>query len=204
MNILITGSNGFVGRNLKQYLGYFNYNIYTVTHNELDILYLDTLKEFIKKNNINIIIHTAIKGGRRIKQDDISTFNQNIAMWENIVDAGKDCKLIINFGSGAEFDRRFPVNKAIPENIFNVLPIDYYGLSKNLISRSIYKIDNAVNLRIFNCFGRDEGIDRFITSCVLKDTIEIFEDKLFDFFYIEDLCKIIQFYIDKSNIPLKD
>ena len=205
MNILITGGNGFVGRNLRKYLLPPNYIVYAVSHNELDVLCLSKLQQFINKNNIDVIIHAAISGGRRIKQDDISVFNTNVKMWDNIVDAGKNCKLIINFGSGAEFDRRFPIDKARPEHIFKVLPLDYYGLSKNLISRSINTtINNAVNLRIFNCFGLDEGTDRFITSCILKDTVEIFEDKLFDFFYIEDLCKVIKFYIDKPNIPFKD
>ena len=86
MNILITGGNGFVGRNLRKYLLPPNYIVYAVSHNELDVLCLSKLQQFINKNNIDVIIHAAISGGRRIKQDDISVFNTNVKMWDNIVD----------------------------------------------------------------------------------------------------------------------
>ena len=43
-------------------------------------------------------------------------------------------KLMINFGSGAEFERKRPIDKATEQTIFQRHPSDYYGLAKNLIN----------------------------------------------------------------------
>ena len=198
MNILITGGNGFIGRNIIAFLKPI-YKIYFPSHYELDILNLNVLKDFILDNNIDIVIHTAIVGGKRTDINNIDSFYQNIQMWLNILNTTKTCKLVINFGSGAEFDKSKSINEAKSNDIFNILPTDYYGLVKNLIARSIYVTRNAISLRIFGCFGIDEESSRFITTILQNNKAVIKEDIFFDFFYIEDLCRVVQFYIDNIN-----
>lgn len=199
MNILITGSSGFIGRNLVKYFlqDESTHKLYTPKHSELDLLNKSSLINYIYNNEIDIIIHCAAKGGRRHTIDDISVFNDNMKMWDNISKC--NCALIINFGSGAEFDRRHSIDSAKPVEIFYNLPIDYYGLSKNLIARSISNMNNAINLRLFGCFGADEPDDRFIKCCIKNPYLIIFEDKYFDFFYINDLYRVVKYYIDNFS-----
>ena len=64
-----------------------------------------------------------------------------------------------------------------------------------------------VNLRIFNCFGPTEAPDRMIKASIKRSLagkpIIVHQDKIMDFFYIGDLLKVIEMYIDNDdkNLP---
>jgi GDP-L-fucose synthase len=126
-------------------------------------------------------------------------------MAENIILASRNCKLVIFFGSGAEFDRETNIENATEDDIQSCIPKDFYGLSKNLISKRILSIPNIIILRIFNCFGYGEVPNRFITSAIKNNPLIIHQNKYMDFFYIEDLYNIILYYIQNfPNVPYKD
>ena len=80
MNILFTGHKGFLGREMIPYL--------SQNHNVLcpDIRYTDSrsVDDFIKTNPIDIILHAAIRGGRRTKIDESDDCYDNILMFENL------------------------------------------------------------------------------------------------------------------------
>ncbi len=59
MNILITGTNGQVGSELKEVSKDYDYNFFFTTRENLDISNTDAVKNFIESNNINIIINCA-------------------------------------------------------------------------------------------------------------------------------------------------
>ena len=60
MNILITGANGFIGRNLKEYFEkQKTHKIYAPTEIDLDLTNSNVVEDFFLKNEINCIIHTA-------------------------------------------------------------------------------------------------------------------------------------------------
>ena len=67
MNIFITGSNGFIGTHLKEYLKshYSNYNLFTPSSKDLDLHNEKMVDEYILSNKIDIIIHLANRGGGR-------------------------------------------------------------------------------------------------------------------------------------------
>lgn len=197
MNILITGGSGFIGKSIAAYLLKDNYNVYNPSHYELDILDYLKLDKFIEQNQIQLIIHTAITGHKYGQKDTLKDFNDNMTMWNNIKDIANKFKCyIINFGSGAEFDMNTHIRCKAEKEIFNCLPrYDYYGLSKNLITRDTYWTDRAITLRIFNCFGVGENVSRFITQARTKPSVTIENDKYFDFFYIGDLYKVINYII---------
>lgn len=58
-NILITGSNGQLGKELRELSNNYSYNCYFTTRKELDISETELIKDFVKKNNINVIINCA-------------------------------------------------------------------------------------------------------------------------------------------------
>ncbi len=203
MNILITGGNGFIATNIYKTIKN-KHNVYLTNRQTLDVLVRDQVGKFFDDNQIDIVIHTAVSGGSRTKEDDIYTLIDNLSMFNNLVENRNKFGSLIHFGSGAEFDRRTDIVSAKEND--ESCPADYYGLSKKIIKREIDKIENFYNLRIFGCFGEDELGTRFIKSAVKSvksgHAIKIHQNRYMDFFYIEDLCRVIEHYI--KNISKKD
>ena len=200
MNILITGGNGFVARNIYKKIKN-KHNVILTNRQSLNVLDKKSVDAFFVKNNIDIVIHTAISGGSRIKQDDIHTLIDNLVMFNNLVQNKHMFGSLINFGSGAEFDRSADICSAKEDDESH--PTDYYGLSKRIIKMEMGKIENFYNLRIFGCFGEDELKTRFVKSAVnnvrLGHPIKIHQNRYMDFIYIDDLCKVVEHYIEKIN-----
>ena len=202
MNILITGGNGNIANIIKNNLT--KYNIFSPPKYELNILDLNKLKEYIEINNINVIIHTAIQGGRRTKVDSYDVVYNNILMFENIINVSRNMKMVINFDSGAIYDRKSDILNRQENEIYNI-PEDFYGFSKYIIYKRSLQYDNIYNFRIFNIFHPNEEKDRYIKICMdasINNEININDDKYFDFFYSLDFIKVVEYYLDNisSNI----
>lgn len=203
MKILITGSNGFIGRNLKKYLSKIGYVVDGLSRQDLDLLNKDKVISFLSERYYDVIIHTAIEGGRRTKPDTEEMFYKNILMVYNLLSCKNNFGRMITFGSGAELDRNLDING---ETIFEErYPIDYYGMSKNVIAKLCLVEPQLYNFRIFNCFGYDEAEGRLIRGNIEKkikgESMTIFSNRLMDFFYIDDLGKMIDNFINSSNFP---
>ena len=185
-NILITGSNGFIARELINRLEeYPSYNLLKTNRDTLDITDPNAVKEFFNLNDVDYIIHTAIGGGRRTKIDTSDVVYNNLLMFENLVRHRDKYECMISFGSGAELNN----------------PTEYYGFSKSLIAKRIESInDNILNLRIWNVFGELEEENRMIKNNVNNyikgNDIVIHQDKWMDFFGVNDLFKVIKYIID--------
>ena len=59
LNVLVTGSNGQLGSDIKELSIDYKYNFYFTDRNELDISNLHAITEFVNNNNINTIINCA-------------------------------------------------------------------------------------------------------------------------------------------------
>jgi len=204
MNILITGSNGFIGRNLsKQLSGQYGYNITELHRGNCDLLDTESVDNFFRNSNktYDLVLHTAVEGGRRTKIDSSDIVYKNLLMLYNLLSYQQYYQCIISFGSGAELDRRYDIN----DHAINRYPIDYYGLSKSVIDKLCSSEPKLCNFRIFNCFGIDENDDRMIKSNIIrylnKQDIIIHQNRKMDFFYINDLSLLIHSLIDANSIP---
>jgi GDP-L-fucose synthase len=125
-------------------------------------------------------------------------------MFYNLLKHKSKYRKFINFGSGAEMDRRTDINLIYPDYIKS-FPIDPYGLSKNIIARIIEPLPDFHSIRIFNVFGEDELETRFIKASIKryinKEPILIHQNKLMDFFYIEDLVELVKYFINNNLLP---
>ena len=204
MNIAITGANGFIGKTLARHLSLGGYKIYPMTRDTIDIFDTNSVRAFFSDNKIDVLFHTAITGGRRLREDTEEDFYKNIQMFEVLNSCADKVKLLVNFGSGAEYDRGSSIFLAKESDLGRSVPKDFYGFSKYLISRRIQQTEKPwVNFRIFNCFGPGEKKDRMITSAITNKInnkkIVIHQDKYMDFFYSEDLMKLVDFYLQNIN-----
>ena len=206
MNILITGCKGFLA---KELITYFS-NDHTVIKTDratLDPTNYKNVEQFFNKQIVDVVIHTAIKGGKRNDPKDINNFFTNTRMFENLALVSNKYKMMFNFGSGAEFDRTLKIEELPEAAIYDRYPKDYYGLAKNLISKKINAIDsNIYNLRLFGCFGKFEESQRLIHTTYKnfknKKDATVFQDKKMDYFYAQDVARVIDFYIKNNNLEL--
>lgn len=206
MKVLITGGKGYIARNLKPLLEEAGYEVFAPPRTELDMLNGgDVLKAFEK---VDVVIHAATRGAGRPGEDWSHVFVPNIQMFENILHADAHYpRTVFLLGSGAEYDLRYPINQAKERDIENTWPIDPYGLSKNLIARRRRRHPQMFLLRIFGCFNYDENPDRFIRRSIFNLRrglpIQINQNKMMDYIYLEDLFRVIDAIIkvDRTFIP---
>jgi GDP-L-fucose synthase len=198
MKILITGGNGNIAKIIKNNLSSY-FDITNLNRNDLNVLNYEDIKNYLDKNNFDILVHTAILGGRRTKEENGDVTHINLLMLENLLKFSDKFKMIINFDSAAIYDRNTDILNRKEENLYTI-PTDYYGFSKYVIYQRSLQYDNFYNFRIFNIFHQNEEPDRFIKSCFISNknntTVTIFEDKYFDFVYENDFITIIKYYFD--------
>jgi nucleoside-diphosphate-sugar epimerase len=188
MNILITGGNGYIAKNLTKGLQ-SNHDITTISRDDFDLTDRIATNSFFKDKYFDVVIHTAIAGGSRLRKDTEDVLDQNLIMYYNLLANENNFRKFINIGSGAEM---FAQNEP-------------YGLSKHVINYSMRNKTNFHNVRIFAVFDENELNTRFIKSSILKylnnQPIEIHQDKLMDFFYMKDLITLMEYCISTDELP---
>lgn len=200
--ILLTGSGGFIGSNLKTFLKE-KFNLLTPRSYELDLTNSIAVKEYFNHNKIDFIIHCGSVGGVRGEQDQETTIEDNLAMVKNLISAKKDEVRIILFGSGAMFDKSKNLTKIKEKDIEKSNPKDLYGISKLEIYKLIKNRNDVTMLNIFGCYGYDEKPNRFpsyaINKVLKNEDIIINQNCIFDYLFVEDMQKIIEYFI--NHIP---
>ncbi len=206
MNIFISGSNGFVGTHLKEYLSnlYLEYSLFSPSSSELDLSNELAVDDYILSNKIDIIIHLANKGGDRTTVNMKNVTEYNLRIFFNIAKHEKSVKKIISFGSGAEYGKHKPIVEAKEEDYLKSQPLDEYGFYKSITSKYIEKSQNIVQLRIFGAYGEYENYRfKFITNAIVKNLLQlpivINKNVFFDYIYIDDLVKMIDWAIHNET-----
>ena len=191
VRILITGKNGYIARGLANKLKE-KYSITGIGVDDFDLTDREATNEWFKDKYFDVIIHTAISGGNRLKQEDGEVFFKNLSMFYNLLANQDKFSQLISFGSGAELG----------------YPIDPYGLSKNIIHRIIQNEVKFNNIRVFAVFDENELDRRFITPNIKryinKQPLIVHQNKLMDFFYMEDLVSVVEYIIFNPQVKKID
>ena len=187
MKILITGGNGYIAQ--RFYTKFKDiYDITLLTRDICDLTDRVQVINFFKEQYFDAVIHTAIIGGSRLQSDDPSIVFKNISMMYNLMICRDHYKKLINIGSGAELG----------------YPTTPYGISKSVISNIIDQCVRFYNLRVYAVFDEFELPTRFIKSSILRykdnQDIIIYDNKLMDFYYMEDFLNHVNYYIEYDSI----
>ena len=189
MRILITGANGYVGKSLYNALK-DKYDVTAITRDSFDLTNPTAMSEFFQSRYpFDVVLHCAVAGASNPRNENWEICDNNLIMYYNLLQSKGHYKRLIHFGSGAE----------------TYLPSTPYGYSKKVIAKSILNQDNFYNIKIFGVFDENELDTRFIKANIKryinKEPIKINEVKFMDFFYMQDLIKVIDYYINEENPP---
>ena len=197
--LLVTGGSGFIGRNIVEQLG-LKYNILAPTHSELELLDTDAVGAYLDKNQVDVVIHAAVRPGHRNAKDPGHELHHNTRMFYNLIRKYDRFKKMIYLGSGLVYDLRNYQPKMKEEYLGQHIPVDEGGFSKYIISRYIEKAENITELRVFGIFGRYEDYSiRFISNAICKTLfnlpITIKQNRRFDYIFIDDLMPVLEYFI---------
>lgn len=188
MTVLITGGNGYVGKSLYESLKH-KHSVVKISRKEVDLTHAGSLKRFLKDKYFDVVIHCAVAGGSRLKEDSWKVCDENLTMYYNLLQYKDYYGKMIHFGSGAEL-------------YYNDRP---YGFSKSVIRNSILNTRGFYNIRIFAVFDENELDTRFIKANVKRylngEPIVVHADKSMDMFYMKDLASLVDHYILNEDLP---
>lgn len=203
MKILITGGNGFIGKNLIEKLNK-KYTIVFPDRKMLDLLDESTVREYLRESQFDIIIHAAnTNNTRNTMASPYSCLDGNIRMFFNLERCKEYYGKMYYFGSGAEYDIQHYI-PAMDEVYFDTyVPKDSYGFSKYIMSKVCNEKNNIYDLRLFGVYGKyEEWEHRFISNAICRalkgKEITIQKNVYFDYMWIEDLGDIMEWFINNE------
>jgi nucleoside-diphosphate-sugar epimerase len=181
MKVCVLGANGFIGKNLltcdPTWVG--------VTRQQLDLTVQSDVDKFFEENSFDVVIHCAVVGGSRLREDSGEVCYKNLQMFENVVRNSNRFFRLIYFSSGAS-------KRGNP-------PTDPYGFSKWLIDKRIAQLPNCYSLCIWGCYGPGEPSTRFSAVCKRDSHVVISQDRYFDFIDVEDIKRVVLVYCHRGG-----
>lgn len=202
--ILLTGGNGFLARSFYDVL-VNNYSTSLISRDSCDLNDHIVVANYLKKDNYDVVIHCATYDAapKDSLKDSKQVLENNLQMFFNLVRCSDYYGKLLFFGSGAEFSRPHWKPKMGEDYFDSYVPLDQYGFSKYIMTKYCLKNTNIYNLRLFGVHGRYEDWRyRFISNvcchAVFNLPIIINQNAIFDFLYIDDLVKIVKWFIDNE------
>ena len=182
--IVITGGTGRFGNELKKVKT--NYKLFFPTKKKLDILKINTVKNFLKKTRPNFVIHLAGLS-RPMEEHDKNinkSINLNIIGTANLVSICSKLKIKLIYFSTSYV---YPGKKGNYKESDALLPWNNYGWSKLGGECAVQMYKNSLILRV---------------SMTEKPFIhkKAFANVKMNFMFHEDLAKILIKIIDRKGI----
>jgi GDP-L-fucose synthase len=204
--ILVTGGSGFIGKNIVEHFR-DQTTVLAPTHKQLDLLSQENVRDYLKDRSVDFVLHCANVGWNRTGNAQ-SVVSKNLMMFFNLSENSRYYTKLIQFGSGAEYDKHRPIIKIKEYALGESIPTDDYGFSKYVISKYIEKSGNNICLRLFGVFGKYEDYNhRFISNAIMNNLkrvpIQINQNVRFDYLYVNDLMKIIPYFFDYNDYTYK-
>ena len=182
--IVITGGTGRLGNELKKVKT--NYKLFFPTKKKLDILKINTIRNFLKKTRPNFVIHLAGLS-RPMEEHDKNinkSINLNIIGTANLVSICSKLKIKLIYFSTSYV---YPGKKGNYKESDALLPWNNYGWSKLGGECAVQMYKNSLILRV---------------SMTEKPFIhkKAFANVKMNFMFHEDLAKILIKIIDRKGI----
>ena len=193
-NILVTGSNGQVGSEIKELSSNYNYNFFFTTRDDIDITSKDSIKEFCQTNSINVIINCAAYTAVDKAQSDIENadlVNRKAVKKLSIVAKELNIKLI-HISTDYVFDGK---NFKPYVEEFQTNPQSVYGKTKLDGENEMRDINplNSIIIRtswVYSYYGNN-FVKTMLRLGKEKEELGVIFDQIGTPTYAKDLAKII-------------
>lgn len=199
LNLLITGGNGFIGRNLvSAWAG--RYHVCAPDSRQLNLLDDRAVGDYLRAHRFDAIVHTATTRATRRLQPGPELLDHNLRMYFNLARHQSLFGKLLYFGSGSEYGRR-DLPPLVSEDDFDTrTPDDAVGFSKYVCAQHALASQRIYDLRVFGVFGPHEAWDvRFISNACCRVLhglpIVIRQDVRFDYLYINDLVALTSWFL---------
>lgn len=201
MKVLLTGANGFIGRNLKEKLA-GAYDVACPSRRQLDLLDAGAVEEYVTDGCFDVVIHAA--NTNNTKHQNVSPYESldgNLRMFFNLERCKDRYGKMYYFGSGAEYDAAHYIPDMAEDFFDTYVPKEAYGFSKYVMAKSCRPDGNIYDLRLFGVYGKyEEWHRRFISNAIcraLKNLpITLSQNVYFDYLWVDDLAKIMQWFLE--------
>lgn len=195
--ILLLGQSGFIGQNLLEYFQE-KYDIIAPTHQQLDVLDERAVIDCLSKGNFDIVINAL-----DVRDGSIDYFEKRLRMFTNLATHHNLYGKMLYFGSGAEYGKQKDIVQVSEDDFGQVIPSDTYGLCMYTMQQLASQLPNVYNFRLFGIFGKYEIWQRrFISNAICKAIygfpITIRQNTKFDYLFIDDLCKMVAYFIENK------
>ncbi len=201
--ILLTGGNGFIGKNIQESFLSEKYEIYAPRSFELNLLDTESVDKYFENKSFDVVLHAAVKPGHRNAKDTANLFYSNLRMFENLERKKGKFKKFINFGSGAIYDVSKNITQVQEKDIFKQMPYDEHGFCKYVEQKQIEQLENFIDLNIFGIFGKYEDWEiRFISNAICKTLhglpVTLRQNRRFSYLFVDDLMPVLDYMIQNE------
>lgn len=205
MKVLLTGANGFIGKNIKEKYA-SNYDLFCPSREDLNLLDQKNVERYLKENSFDVIIHTAnTNNTKNINVTSYDSLDGNLRMFYNLERCRDYFGKMYYFGSGAEYGMQHYIPDMREDYFGTHIPSDPYGFSKYIMSKSCVGSGNIYDLRLFGVYGKYEEYERrFISNAICRalagKDITIQKNVYFDYLYVDDLGRIMQWFVENETL----
>ena len=182
MNILVTGANGYLARNLIESFS---------SHNVFELTRANNTKEFIKQTSPDVVVHTICSYGR--KGESISEiYDSNLFVGIKLLETVKELDKPVTFiNCGTSLDKE----------------TNLYSISKTQLVEFGEFISNDglqfINMNLEHFYGKDAPnnfLSFVVKECLANNDIPLTAGtQCRDFIYIDDVCSAFNTIVDNRN-----
>ncbi len=196
MKLLITGANGFVGRNLAQQYAE-RHEVAAPGRAELDLMDADAVRSYLERGRFDAILHAATYRSTRLTGSAPDLLNANCRMFFNLTRNAHAFGRVLFLSSGAVYDREHWHPRMAEEEFDTHVPADAYGFSKYICAKAVDGLERVYEFRLFGAFGPHEDWRvRFISNACARAVwnlpLVIRQNVCFDYMDVADLGRLLE------------
>lgn len=194
LNILVTGSNGQLGSEIKELSPEYSYNFFFTDRNILDISDKNAVQDYLSRNEVNIIINcAAYTAVDKAESDEINADKINNLAVKYLAEIAKESNIqLVHVSTDYVFDGK-SYKPYTEDNVTN--PNSVYGKTKLDGEKAMQEINpfNSLIIRtswVYSSYGAN-FVKTMLRLGKEKDSLGVIFDQVGTPTYAKDLAKAI-------------